>query len=155
MNHLQSVHLIEILEAFFPDSIFKNVWIIVLEQQYHHLLETGKTCFLIEIIKTLFLEQRPDWSVRRPFKILGVSEELGSSAAQNSLYSSIPSGYFPWALWARGAYVNMKLLLFVVLWAMKSFVSDPGVSSGLLASKQYISIFNFFCDFNVIYITNI
>lgn len=155
MNHLQSLYLIEMLGGFFPDSIFKNVWIIVLEQQYHHFLETGQTCFLIEIIKILSLEQRLDWSARSPFKILGVPERLGSSAGQNSLYSSIPLGYFPWDLWARGTYVNMKLLLFVVLWGIKSLVSDPGVSSGLLTSKQYISIFNFFCNFNVTYMTNI
>jgi len=163
MNHLQC--LIEMLEGFFPDSIFKNriivleqqylIWIIVLEQQYYHLLETRQTCFLIEIIKILSLEQRLDWSARSPFKISGVSEPLGSSTGQNSLYSSIPLGYFQWDLWARGTYVNMKLLLFVVLWGIKSFVSDPGVSSVLLASKHYISIFNFFCDFNVTYMTNI
>ena len=57
MNHLQC--LIEMLEGFFQDSIFKNR-IIVLEQQYYHLLETGQTCFLIEIIKILSLEQRLD-----------------------------------------------------------------------------------------------
>lgn len=98
MNHLQC--LIEMLEGFFQDSIFKNR-IIVLEQQYYHLLETGQTCFLIEIIKILSLEQRLDWSARSPFKILGVSEPLAPQLDKTHCTAAF-LGIFPMGLVGKG-----------------------------------------------------